>query len=500
MSSLRELEPNDVFTYFDEICAIPHGSENLEAISDYCVRFAKEHGLRCRQEPCGNVIIWKDASPGYEDAPVVMLQGHLDMVAVKEEDCAIDLAAEGLRPQITEDGEWIFAEGTTLGGDDGIAVAYALAILADDSLPHPALEAVFTVNEEIGLLGATALDASDLHSRILLNLDSEEEGTILTSCAGGATFLCILPAERKEMSGVVYELRIEGLLGGHSGAEIHLGRANANDLFGRFLTETAKKAPCRIGEFSGGEKDNAIPNRCTAILVTTEENARHLEKAAAKFAERIRNEYAAVEPDLSLTLTRTDRKSAQVLKRKGDRALRIALEMMPAGIQRMEPEIPGMVQTSLNLGVLRTWILGDQTGTADGSGERTVLTYAVRSSSGSQMKWLLRKMKNVAAIAGGRSKVEGKYPAWEYLPASQIREIMAETYEELVGTRPDLVGIHAGVECGIFAEKLPGIDAVSYGPTMRDIHTVHEMLNIASVQRTYELTKRVLEKIKNAEG
>ncbi len=389
MSVISELEPNDVFTYFDEICAIPHGSRNIEAISDYCVRFAEEHGLRFRREPCGNVIIWKDASPGYEDAPVVMLQGHLDMVAVKEEDCDIDMETDGLNVKVTDDGEWICAEGTSLGGDDGIAVAYALAILADDSLPHPALEAVFTVNEEIGLLGATALDASDLESRILLNMDSEEEGTILTSCAGGATFRCILPAERKERFGAVYELKIEGLLGGHSGQEIHLGRANANDIFGRFLTETSGKAPYKIGEFAGGEKDNAIPTRCTAVLVTDEENTGRLEKAAAKFAENVKREYASIDPGLSITLKRTDRQSAAVLRRKGDRALRIALEMMPAGVQRMEPDIPGMVQTSLNLGVMRTGVEETKAGAADGSYESTVLTYAVRSSSKTQKKWLL---------------------------------------------------------------------------------------------------------------
>ncbi len=496
MADLRELKPQDVFTYFDEICGIPHGSEHVEQISDYCVRFAEAHGLKYRQEPCGNVIIWKDASPGYEDADPVMLQGHLDMVAVKEEDCDLDLNAEGLRTNVTDDGAWIYAEGTTLGGDDGIAVAMALAILADESLPHPALEAVFTVNEEIGLLGATALDASDLKSRILLNLDSEEEGTILTSCAGGATFKCVLPAERKERYGIVYEWKVSGLLGGHSGAEIHLGRLNANDLFGRFLTETAHKAAYRIGTFSGGEKDNAIPNKCRAILLTDAENAQRLEAAAAKFAATIKREYAAVEPDLEITLTLQDEQSAAVLKRKGDRALRIALEMMPSGVQRMEPEIPGMVQTSLNLGVMRTGVRMPKADAPDGGDECTVLTYAVRSSSKSQKKWLLRKMKNVTAIAGGRSQVEGEYPAWEYLPDSRIREIMAQAYEELNGTRPDLVGIHAGVECGIFAEKLPGIDAVSYGPTMRDIHTVNEMLDIASVQRTFELTKRVLEKLK----
>lgn len=482
MSRLSKLEPGDVFSYFDEICHIPHGSGNTGQISDYCLRFAKEHGLACRQEPCGNVVIWKDASPGCEDADPVMLQGHLDMVAVETEDCGIDLETEGLRPAVSEDGEWVYAKGTSLGGDDGIAIAYAMAILADDTLKHPPLEAVFTVSEEIGLMGATALDASDLKSRILLNIDSETEGEFLTSCAGGATFCCFLPSRREKKTGIVYEFMIDGLLGGHSGMEAHLGRANANVLFGRFLAETAGKAAYQIGEFSGGEKENAIPVRCSAILLTDEENAESLKRAADEFAAAVKSEYASIEPDITVTLTRKEICEADVLDSEGDRALRIALELMPAGVLRMEPDMPGMVQTSLNLGVLR-------------SEPESTLTYAVRSSVRTQREWMLTRMRDVAALAGGSSKVEGVYPAWPYRPDSRIREIMGKTYEELTGKKPVMTGVHAGVECGILAEKLPGIDCISYGPTMQNIHTVRERLNIRSVQRNYELTKRVLEKL-----
>ncbi len=483
MKCIRDLEPNDVFFYFDEICRIPHGSKNTDQISDYCVRFASEHGLTCRQEPCGNVIIWKDATPGYEDAPVVMLQGHLDMVAVKTEDCAIDLDTEGLCPAVTQDGEWVYAEGTSLGGDDGIAVAYILAILADESLHHPALEAVFTVSEEIGLEGATALDTSDLKSTILMNMDSEEEGVFLTGCAGGGMFHSILPAPRKRMTGIIYEWKISGLAGGHSGQEIHLGRANANDLFGRFLAETAGKARFRIGEFSGGEKDNAIPVSCEALLLTDEKGTAGLEQAFSEFAATVKSEYAALEPDMEITLTKTEREEAFVMTSEGDLALRIALEIMPTGVLRMDPEIPGAVQTSLNLGVLR-------------SGAESYLTYAVRSSCATQKEWLFTRMRDITALAGGRSTIDGIYPAWEYQPDSRIRQVMAETYRELTGNEAEITGTHAGVECGIICEKMPGIDAISYGPTMRDIHTAKEMLNIASTKSTYELTKRVLEKLK----
>lgn len=481
MSVLSSLEPKNVWNYFDEICSVPHGSGNTQRISDYCVAFAKKHGLRYRQESCGNVIIRKDASPGYEDADTVMLQGHMDMVAVRTEDCEIDMQTEGLRPAITEDGEWVYAEGTSLGGDDGIAIAYALAILADDTLQHPPLEAVFTVDEEIGLLGAAALDASDLRSRILLNMDSEDDGIFLTSCAGGATFSCYAPAPREEKEGIVYEWKASGLKGGHSGGEIHLGRLNANLLFGRFLAQAGESVEFSVGEFSGGEKDNAIPNQCSAILVVSEGQAGNLERETERFFETIRAEYNTVEPGMSLSLTRTECNTASVLTGEGKQALFMLLEHMPSGVLRMMPEIPDMVQTPLNLGVLR---LGE---------DEISMTFSVRSASATEKEWLLKRMQDVADLAGARWEISGVYPAWEYKPGSKIQRIMSEVHEDLTGEKPVLTGIHAGVECGLISEKIPGIDCISYGPQMRDIHTTRERLNIASVQKNYELTVRVLQ-------
>ncbi len=480
MSVISSLEPENVWRYFDEICSIPHGSGNTQQISDYCAAFTKKHGLRYRQESCGNVIIWKDASPGYEDADTVMLQGHMDMVAVRTEDCEIDMQTEGLCPAVTEDGAWVYAEGTSLGGDDGIAIAYALAILADDTLRHPPLEAVFTVDEEIGLLGAAALDTSDLKSRILLNMDSEDDGIFLTSCAGGATFSCYAPAPREEKKGVVYEWKVSGLKGGHSGGEIHLGRLNANLLFGRFLVQVGEAVEFSVGDFSGGEKDNAIPNQCRAILAVSEKEAEKLEREAAAFFETVQTEYIGVEPGMSLTLIRKDCDTASVLTGEGKQALTMLLEHMPSGVLRMMPEIPDMVQTSLNLGILHL-------------GEKEIsLTFSVRSASATEKAWLLKRMQDVAELAGARWEINGVYPAWEYKPGSEIQRVMSETYEELTGEKPVLTGIHAGVECGLISEKIPGIDCISYGPQMRDIHTTRERLNIASVKRNYELTVRVL--------
>lgn len=484
MRVFEHLEPERVFYYFEEISRIPHGSGNTRQISDYLVSFAREHGLVYRQEPCGNVIIRKPAAPGYEQADTVMLQGHMDMVAVKTRDCDLDLEREGLRPAVSGDGQWVYAEGTSLGGDDGIAVAYALAILEDRTLRHPELEAVFTVDEETGLLGASALDTRDLKSRILLNMDSEDDGIFLTSCAGGATMECLADASIEEASGIVYEWRAEGLRGGHSGSDIHLGRANANLIFGRFLAQTREKAVFSVGEFEGGEKDNAIPVSCRAVLVADPENAPVLEHEAGEFARMIQAEYAGIEPGMTLTLERLGETHARVLTPEAENRLVNLLEHLPAGVQRMMPGMPEMVQTSLNLGVLRL------------KEEEISLTYSVRSASAAEKEWLLKRMKDLCELAGGHWKLSGEYPAWEYRADSRIQRIMAETYEEMTGEKPVLTGIHAGVECGILSEKLPGIDCISYGPQMRDIHTTREKLEIASVKKNYELTLRVLEKLK----
>ena len=277
MRIFENLEPKEVFYYFEDICSIPHGSGNTQNISDYCVNFAKEHGLKYRQEECGNAIIWKDATPGYEQADTVILQGHMDMVAVKDADCPLDLEKDGLIPEI--DGAWIQAKGTSLGGDDGIAVAYALAILAADDIPHPALEAVFTVGEEVGLVGATALDASDLKGKILMNMDSEDDGIFLIGCAGAATVACCLPVKKETVSGQLYAWHIDGQMGGHSGMEISRERANANKIFGRFLAEYMEKTGFSIVSVKGGEKDNAIAKQCDVLLVVPEERTAFFEEA-----------------------------------------------------------------------------------------------------------------------------------------------------------------------------------------------------------------------------
>lgn len=482
MNVLKSLEPAPVFEHFEAICGIPHGSRNMKAVSDYCVGIAQKLGLRYRQDESNNVIIWKPGTPGYENAAPVMLQGHLDMVCEKEADCDLDMEREGLRLRL-EDGI-LSADGTTLGGDDGIAVAYALALLESTDIPHPPLEVVLTVDEEIGMLGAEALDMSDLQSRIMLNLDSEQEGELLVSCAGGLTAVCHVPVERESAQGTGFWLELCGCTGGHSGAEIHRGSANASVLLGRCLYRLGRQVPFALASVAGGDKDNAIPRAARAALVLPVDGDRFALEAAVKDMERtLRAEYAATDPDLTLTLTEREN-DAPAMTQQSARRVVTALMNLPAGVQRMSPSVAGMVQTSLNLGILRTF---------DGD---VSLSYCVRSSEESE-KWALTdQLTCLTEELGGRVDVSGSYPGWAYREDSPLRETMVRVYERLYGEKPLVRGMHAGVECGLFASRLPGLDCVSFGPDMEDIHTPRERLSTASAARTWEFTIAVLKELK----
>lgn len=483
MRVLEHLEPKEVFYYFEEICGIPHGSNNMKAISDYCAAFAKAHHLRYRQDEAYNVVIWKDATPGYENSPTVILQGHMDMVAVKTADCDLDMEKEGLRLQT--EGDTIFAKQTSLGGDDGIAVAYALAVLASDTIPHPALEAVFTVNEEIGLLGATALDTSDLKGTILMNMDSEDDGIFLTSCAGGATAECVLPAPTVSASGVVYEISVEGLSGGHSGMAIINERANAICLLGRMLHALeAEKIPVQIGALSGGGQDNVIPKQCQAVVVIDAQNEQRFLDAVDKFEKTATQEYVATDPQLKIVRKRQEVSETEVLTDEAKQRWMSFLMLTPNGVVRRIPDMLEKVQTSLNLGILE-----------QKNGE-IYATYSVRSSVESEKENLLERLKLLTKTLGGHMNVHGVYPGWAYTEQSAIRNLMCEVYEEQNQKKPQLEAIHAGVECGIFCHKMPGLDCISYGPQMYDIHSVQEKLSISSVKRNWELTLEVLKRLK----
>ena len=469
MSIFEGLRPQAALKYFEEICAIPHGSRDTKRISDYCVRFAQAQGLRYVQDESNNVVIYKPATQGYEDHPTVILQGHLDMVCEKDADCDIDFSKDGLR--LKHDGEYIFAEGTTLGGDDGIAVAYALAILADKELKHPALEAVFTVDEEIGMLGADAMDMSVLQGRRLLNCDSEDEGVLTVSCAGGATSKLTLPLCREKAEGKVWKVGVDKLIGGHSGVEINRGRANAS----KILAEILKELPVRLVRIDGGSKDNAIPRACTAYVL-----AEDLKEAFIAAAEKVKKTLPATETEAEFFCEEA-KCDDLALTEEASKAFLGLLNALPNGVQAMSEDIEGLVQTSLNLGILKT------------HEDRATMTFSVRSSVNSEKAALIEKLKAVGANYGASYSQSGEYPAWEYRKDSPLRDVMVSAYEELCGKKPVVEAIHAGLECGIFCDRLPGLDAVSFGPQMHDIHTSRERLSIASVERTWDYLCRVLE-------
>lgn len=475
---LNGVAPEEVFGYFEELCAIPHGSRDTKRISDYCVRFAERHGLQCRQDESNNVVIWKDGSAGYEAHPPVILQGHLDMVCEKEPDCDIDFSTDGLR--LRTDGTDVFAEGTTLGGDDGIAVAYALALLASDSIAHPPLEVVFTVDEEIGMLGAAAMDLSMLRGRVLLNIDSEDEGVLTVSCAGGATSTVTLPVKKQPAAGSVYTLTVDGLQGGHSGVEIHKGRCNANRLMGQLLQQMAEKIPLRLVAISGGQKDNAIPRACTAQV--TAEDAAAFSAAFASAKDTVEAAAGATEPKLRICC-RCSGEEAQALSAQDTDKVIGLLCALPNGVQAMSKEIAGLVQTSLNLGIL------------DDCGDAVKMTFSVRSSVNAEKEALIQTLRDTAAAYSASYSQMGEYPAWEYCRDSKLRPLMVQVFEENYGRTPVVEAIHAGLECGILADKLSGLDAVSFGPDMQDIHTTRERLNIASVERTWNYLCAVLARL-----
>lgn len=480
MAILTGLQPSGVFEMFEQLCGIPHGSRNTKAISDFCVRFAQEHGLNYRQDDSNNVILFAPATPGMEQAQPVMLQGHLDMVCEKEADCPLDLQKEGLN--LRTDGEWSWAEGTTLGGDDGIAVAYALAILADPTIPHPPLEVVLTTDEEIGMLGAAAIDLSEVKARRVLNIDSEEEGVLLAGCAGGATVCCHIPLMWTLKKGLRATVQITGLRGGHSGMEIQKGRANANKLMGRFLNEMDEAFAYALCTVNGGNKDNAIARESTADVVILPERLAELTAFAAQRQEAYRAEYGEADPDITVAVTPGTEDTFEIMMGDCRRSVLSVLQQLPNGVQQMSRDIEGLVQTSLNLGILKVDFRGIH------------LTSSVRSSVNAEKQQLIQQLAEICGKLGGSCEVMGEYPAWEYKADSPLREIMTEVYLEQYGRKPAVEVIHAGLECGLLSGKLDGLDCVSFGPDIVDIHTTREKLSIPSVQRTWKLLLEVLKR------
>ena len=480
MGIAEGLEPRRVFEIFEELSRIPHGSGNTKGISDFIVDFARQRDIGCRQDSLNNVILVKEATPGYEAAPSIILQGHMDMVCEKEPGVTIDFLHEGLT--LVRDGDWIRAEGTTLGGDDGIAVAYILALMEAKDLPHPRLEGVITVDEETGMDGAEGIDLSDLQGHLMLNLDSEEEGSLLAGCAGGARATLRLPLRREAVQGQKVTVRVEGLQGGHSGCEIHRQRGNANVLIGRLADAVLAAGAARLISVEGGLKDNAIPRFADAVLVT--EDIARLNGIVDEWQSIFREELAGSDPEVSLKTEPGEVSRYAVLTDESADRLCTALMLAPNGVQGMSQFIPGLVETSLNLGILTT------------QATEAEIHFSVRSSVASAKEALLRRLALLAKSVGAECDVGGRYPAWPYRPQSPLRDRMVEVYEALYGKKPEVTTIHAGLECGLLAEKIPDLDCVSFGPDILDIHTSAERMNIASVQRTWQYIVKFLETVK----
>ena len=483
MAVLENCEPKRVFHYFEEICKIPHGSGNTKAISDYLVSFAKEHDLKCVQDEMNNVVIYKPATSGYENAPTVILQGHMDMVCEKRPDVEHDFTKDGLN--LSVEGEYVSANGTTLGGDDGIAIAYGLALLESTDIAHPALEVLITVDEEIGLLGAKGFDCSVLKGRRFINLDSEAEGSLWISCAGGLSANSHIPVQRVTGEGNVLRVKVCGLMGGHSGAEIDKNRANANILMGRFLYGLRKQCDFELISLEGGQKDNAITRECNAQIMVCGQDVYTVTAFAASQTTKLQEEYAGSDEGIVIRVTDEGAKEAMVLHPTSREKVLFFLMNIPFGIQKMSGTIQSLVETSTNIGILKL------------CEDELLAISSVRSSVGAAKDALADKIEYLTEFLGGEFEIKGAYPAWEYRKESPLRDKMVSVYEEMYGEEPQVVAIHAGLECGLFFEKMEGLDCVSLGPNMKDIHTSEELLDIASTRRVWEYLVKVLEALKN---
>ena len=469
MSVLAGLKPERVFYYFEELCRIPHGSGNTKEVSDYLVQFAKDHDLKYVQDEMNNVVIYKPGTAGYENAPVVIIQGHMDMVCEKNSDTAFDFDKDPIRTKIVDG--WVKAEGTTLGADDGIGMAAALAALLDPALEHGPLEALFTVDEETGLTGAFGLGKGMLTGRYLVNLDSEDEGEIFIGCAGGVDTLAMFryKTEAAPEGHVFFRVRVSDLSGGHSGDDIDKGRMNSNKLVARLLWNGAQRFGLRLSRFDGGNLRNAIPREAYAVFAVPSGSKAGFEAFYKEFAGELAAEAKFREPNFKIGIEEVP--AASVIDAATQRNLLYALVGLPNGVIEMSLAMPGLVETSTNLASVK--FEGD---------DRIVVTTSQRSSVESAKVYASQMIESVFALAGAEVSHSEGYPGWAPNPQSKLLEITVASYEKLFGVKPKVRAIHAGLECGLFLEKYPNMDMVSFGPTLRGVHSPDEKINIKTVE------------------
>lgn len=479
MAVLSHLEPNKVFSFFEALCSMPHGSGNIWQISNYCANFAKERGLNYIQDELGNVIIFAPGTPGYENAAPIILQGHMDMVCVKTPDCTLDLAKDGL--ELAVNGDHVYAKGTSLGADNGIAVAMVLALLDSAEISHPPIEALLTVDEETGMFGAAGVDLTPLKGTKLINMDSEEEGVFTVSCAGGGRASCCLPVKRERAELPRCRISVEGLLGGHSGVEIHKGRGNAAKLLGRVLKAAAEKGTLRLVSYEGGMADNVIMREIQAVLVA--EDLDSVRQAAMEMEKQLQAEYARTDSGVKVVCEQLPQEAVMALTAEDTQKVLRILDKVPQGVQKMSDSIEGLVQTSLNLGQAKL-------------GEVLELRFSLRSSVSEEKRELIQTLEEIFAAEGGEITMDGEYPAWEYRKDSALRDCMVEAFVDLYGKQPKIDAIHAGLECGLLSGKRPELDCISIGPDLEAVHSVQEKLSISSTKRVWEFLLEVLQRSK----
>jgi dipeptidase D len=481
-SVLGHLKPELVWYHFEEICKYPRASKKEEKIAEYIVSVGKRLGLQVEKDKFGNIVIRKPATPGKENLKAVVLQGHIDMVCEKNRDVEHDFDKDPIYPYI--DGDWVKAKGTTLGADNGIGVACALAVLEATDVEHGPLECLFTLDEETGLTGASSLKKNWLKADILINMDSEDIGVIFIGCSGGkntaATFKAKLEKTPRNYSS--FELKVAGLKGGHSGLEIHVGRGNAVKILNRAIWSYSQENNIRLAEINGGNKHNAIPREAFSVILVPKNDEKKLKKFVAKFNETVKAEYVSVEPDLMVSMEK-HAAPEKVLDEKTQKHLLNALYAIPHGVIKMSNDIPGLVETSTNLAVVET------------KGKNINIVTSQRSPVASQNVDITNMVSSVLKLAGAEISYGDGYPGWAPDIHSDILKVFKSTFTKMYGKEPEVTAIHAGLECGIIKEKYPNMDMISFGPTMRDVHSPAEKLQISTVPEFYNQLKTVLKNI-----
>lgn len=483
MKNLENLKISKVLNHFEEISKIPRGSGNEKEISNYLVNFAKELGLEVIQDEALNVIIKKPASKGYENAPTVIIQGHLDMVCEKNKDTIHDFLKDPIELIVKEDS--IYANGTTLGADDGIAVAYAMALLEDDKIEHPSLEILLTTDEETGMTGAMAVSKENLNGKILINIDTEEDGYLLVSCAGGIRTKSSIKIERENINEEkLYTISIRGLKGGHSGTEINKERGNSNKLMGRFLMDCHEKIELSLVSIEGGSKNNAIPREADAIIAVNEQDNDKLFSLVEKWNEIFKKELEGKDEGIKLSISENNEDIKDKFTKESTEKTIKLLYLYPNGVNTMSGNIENLTESSTNLGIVKT------------TKEYVEFDSAVRSSIMTLRDDIVRKIKEITKLIGGEFESNAGYPAWEYKKESKIRDICQKVYKDMTGKEPIVYAIHAGVECGLFEERLGDLDMISFGPDIKDAHTPNENLSISSTENVWYYLLEVLKNIK----